>query len=397
MTGASVVGAAIGEPVKEYDGPVMTLAAEIFWSALKDSGLESDDVDGLIVTPPGTTGPDFPMFASNLADYLELRTSNLALLENGGTTGALAMKYAVDQITLGRSEVVSVVALDIRRPMMAGIEGGVESAIRDAIQNQTALYGAYDAPYGLGAPTPYYAMSSQRYMEKYDLTREDVAEVPVALREMASRHPKAMHRDPITVEDVLESEPYSGPIHLLDSSQFCTGSASIVLADKGRAREIADVPVRVTGVGEHNHPSHFVPSHDPITSFEATQVAGGKAFGEAEKSPEDIDVAEVYGVFSATELMIYEDLGFFDRGKAAEAVKEGRTRRDGDVAMNPTGGRLSFGHPTMATPIIEAAEITEHLRGSASKRQVPNAEVGLVHAEHGMVNGGIVFIMEAEK
>ena len=44
-----------------------------------------------------------------------------------------------------------------------------------------------------------------RYMKEYGLTHEQLAYVAVAQRRWAAKNPRAMFRDPITVEDVLDS------------------------------------------------------------------------------------------------------------------------------------------------------------------------------------------------
>ena len=41
-------------------------------------------------------------------------------------------------------------------------------------------------------------------------------------------------------------------------------------------------------------------------------------------------------------------------------------------------------------------EIAEQLGGSAGERQVDGAAIGLVQAEHGMMNGATVAVLEAE-
>jgi acetyl-CoA acetyltransferase len=122
--------------------------------------------------------------------------------------------------------------------------------------------------------------------------------------------------------------------------------------------------------------------------------AGKQAFAEAGRSPAEVDVAEVYGVFGATELILYEDLGFCEKGKASQFLADGRSTHGGDLVINPTGGRMSLGHPAGATPLYEVAEVVRQLRGDALGTQVQGARVGLVHAEHGMMNGSVVCIFE---
>ncbi len=246
----------------------------------------------------------------------------------------------------------------------------------------------------MGAPIPLYAMSTQRYMHEYGVSAEAIAEVPVILRENASKNPDALYRTPITRDEVLASPMMSPPIHLLECSAFCYGAVAAVLASPEAARETKKSPVWITGIGEAHHPSHFIPQRASITTFESAVKASKACFAEAGRSHADVDVAEVYGVFAATELMIYEDLGFFEKGKAADAVRDGKTRLDGEIPMNPTGGRLSLGHPAGATPLYELAEVVRQLRGEAGERQVRNANVGLIQSEHGMLNGAMVMLLE---
>jgi len=45
--------------------------------------------------------------------------------------------------------------------------------------------------------------------------------------------------------------------------------------------------------------------------------------------PKDIQIAEVHDCFTIAELAAIEDLGFYEKGKATEAIKNGETKRDG--------------------------------------------------------------------
>jgi acetyl-CoA acetyltransferase len=99
--------------------------------------------------------------------------------------------------------------------------------------------------------------------------------------------------------------------------------------------------------------------------------------------------------FAATELITYEAVGFFPEGRAAAAVAGGATGPGMRPAINPSGGRLSLGHPPVVTPILETIEVASQLAGRAGARQVRPARIGLVQAEHGMENGSLVFVLEA--
>ena len=389
---AAVVGVATAKMEKSMPMTVRDVAHRLIREAIEDAGITKDDVDGLIVTPPGMGGLPSFMFPNSLADYLGMPTRNLAMVESGGATATLAVKYALDEIALGRSRFCVVFALD--RLGTERMRTEFNHFLRESVTRMVNLYGPYNGPYGVGAPIPLYAMSAQRYMHEYGVDAEAIAEVPVGLRRNASKNPDALYRKPLALEEVLASPMISPPIHLLECSVFCFGAAAVVLASAEAATEAGKAPVWITGLGEAHHPSHFIPRHASITTFESVVKAGRECFSDAGRSPADVDVAEVYGVFAATELMVYEDLGFFEKGRAADAVRDGKTALDGEVAMNPSGGRLSLGHPPGATPLYELVEVVRQLRGEAGGRQVKDANVGLIQSEHGMLNGAVVMLLE---
>ena len=74
---------------------------------------------------------------------------------------------------------------------------------------------------------------------------------------------------------------------------------------------------------------------------------------------------------------------------------KGQTKIGGQIPINPSGGRLSLGHPPFVTPILEIIELVCQLRGEAGERQVKNAKIGLAQAEHGVLDGSAVAILEA--
>jgi acetyl-CoA acetyltransferase len=389
----AVVGVATAKMEKNMPGTVREVARRLISEAIRDAGITKDDVDALIVTPPGTGGLPTFMFVHSLAEYLGMRTRSLVMLESGGATATLAVKYAVNELKLGQARFCVVFGLD--RRSMSRMETEFAHYMRESVGLVVSLYGPYTGPYGLGAPIPLYAMSAQRYMRDYGVDAEAIARTAVLLRDNASKNPDALYRKRITVDEVLASPMISPPIHLLECSAFCFGAAAVVLASGEAASETKKSPVRITAIGEAHHPSHFFPRRASITSFESVVKAGKECFALAGRSPSDVDVAEIYGVFTATELIVYEDLGFFEKGKAAYAVLDGKTALDGETPMNPSGGRLSLGHPPAATPLYELAEIVRQLRGEAGERQVKDAQIGLYQAEHGMVNGAVVMLLES--
>ena len=96
-------------------------------------------------------------------------------------------------------------------------------------------------------------------------------------------------------------------------------------------------------------------------------------------SAKDVDVCELHDCFASNELLTYENLGFCEEGKAAEAIDRNEFTYGGRIVVNPSGGLISKGHPLGATGFAQCAELCWQLRGMADTRQVQNAKVGLSH------------------
>jgi acetyl-CoA C-acetyltransferase len=89
-------------------------------------------------------------------------------------------------------------------------------------------------------------------------------------------------------------------------------------------------------------------------------------------------VCELHDCFSIASLIAAEGLGFFEFGKAGEAWEKGEADIGGKVAINPSGGLKSKGHPIGATGAGQVYEIVRQLRDEVEPaRQVPDARTGL--------------------
>ena len=367
------------------------LSAKACSPALRDAGLLPAQVEGLLSTPTGYMNEPRKFITQKMADYLGVEGGIMAEVDCGGSSSAINLHTAINEIRSGRIKSCLVFAAQREIPPGKLRENPVEN-IR-LIMNANALYDTYQAAFGIIGVIPFYAMAIQSYMHLYGVEAEDIASLAVVLRNHARRHPQAAFRHPLTVEEVLTSRMVSPPIHKLESSMIMDGAAAVVLTSDELVAD-ADKAVRVAAVAEAHDPTSFLPYQGELARFPSSERAAEMALSQSGYSISDIDVAEVYGAFAGTELMVYEELGFFPRGEAPAAVRDGRTTHGGDVLINPSGGRLSLGHPTYATPLLETMEVVRQLRGEAGKRQRPEAEVGLVHAEHGMMNGSLVMLLD---
>jgi acetyl-CoA acetyltransferase len=360
------------------------LSLEVIRLALHDAHLLPRDIDGLYTTQIGWFAPQEKFLAQRMAETLGCRTNAQLEAECGGASALVAFRRAVDDVEQGRVNAALVWAADVELPR----KNLDVTRHLHIIEQARTFYGPYAAAYGVVAVVALYAMSAQAYMHRYGLSPEQVAGLVVMLRGHGTRHPLAFLREEVTVEDVLASRMVSPPLHMLECAPWCDGAAAVVVT-----RDSAGVGV--TAIAEAHDATSFAPLSGNMWTYDNARRAANEAYGKAGIGASDIDVAEVYGAFGVTELQLYEELGFARPGEAAALVRDGRMTYGGHLVVNPSGGRIAFGHPPYATPLYELVEVVEQLRGRAHGRQVQRGRLGLVHAEHGMVNGSVVAILNA--
>lgn len=230
------------------------------------------------------------------------------------------------------------------------------------------------------SPATFFANLAVRHMYEYGTTKEQMAMVAVKNRKNACFNPFAQYQKEVTLEEVLESPMIVYPLTLYSCCPTGDGGAAAVLCSKEIAKRLSAKPIYVAACALS---SGIYKKQKDYTTLFVTQEASRQAYEFSGIDPEDIDVAEVHDCFSISEIVHYEDLGFCNKGEGGKMIETGATGIDGKVAVNPSGGLLSKGHPLGATGIAQAAEIVWQLRGEAGKRQVKNPKVGLTHCAGG--------------
>ncbi|MGM0716798.1 MAG: thiolase C-terminal domain-containing protein, partial [Halobacteriota archaeon] len=100
---------------------------------------------------------------------------------------------------------------------------------------------------------------------------------------------------------------------------------------------------------------------------------------------------------TGAEILASEALGLVEDGQGGVAAEEGRTARDGDIPINPSGGLKAKGHPIGATGTAQIVELTEQIRGDAGERQLDGVERGVAHNLGGDSATTVVSVMEARQ
>jgi len=162
------------------------------------------------------------------------------------------------------------------------------------------------------------------------------------------------------------------------------GSGALVLcAQSALSRFDAARAVRVLGIGVSSSSNRKPEDYRQ----HLTRAAASRCYEMAGYGPQDVSVAEIHDASAPAELMVYEQLGLAEPGGGPELIASGRTRLDGDLPVNTSGGLLSKGHPIGATGLAQICEATWQLRGEAGGRQVAGARVALTQNGGGWLEG----------
>jgi acetyl-CoA acetyltransferase len=206
-------------------------------------------------------------------------------------------------------------------------------------------------------------------MHKYGLTREQLASVPIVSRANAALNPKAVYRDPLTLEDYLGARMISTPLCLYDCDVPCDGAVAIVISRVEHATALDHPAIGVEAVScAHNDRFRWQYGKD-ITRISSRWA--NDLWDRTTLKPADVDLAELYDGFSIITHCWLEDFGFCRVGEAGAFVEGGtRVRRDGELPVNTDGGQLSGGRLHGFGFLYEACM---QLRGEADARQVPGS------------------------
>ncbi len=361
----AVVGAAESDlgQVAPHTSPI-DLMAQATMRALDDCGLKLSDVDGIFSA--ATQARVAPMA---LAEYLRIKPKCFDGTMIGGSSFMSHVAHAQAALQLGLCEVALIAY------------GSTQRSVSRAAASPRE-FNPYETPYRPFLPTSAYALAASRHMHKFGTTREQLAEVAVAARKWALINPKAWEKEPLTIEQVLNARMVSYPFTVRDCCLVLDGGGAMILTSAARAKTLKKKPVYVLGVGEAL--SHATISNMPDLTVTAAAESGPKALKMAGLKPSDVDMLSLYDAFTITPVLFLEDLGFCPKGEGGRFVSGGAIAPGGKLAVNTSGGGLSYCHPGMYGLLV-MIEAVRQVRGECGQRQVKDCNIALAHG-----NGGVL-------
>jgi acetyl-CoA C-acetyltransferase len=291
---------------------------------------------------------------------------NVSTVEGDGSFGAI---YAMMRVLSGKYRSTLVVAHS------KGSEGSpvsITNGMFDPI---------YERALGIDLISAS-ALHGRVYMERYDITEEQCAQVTAKNLKNALNNPFALRAKEISIEEVMQSRMMSDPIKELDASPITDGSCAIIFASPGVVNKCKTKPVRPLGLG-YCSDAYFLGERELSQSVSLSKAAQTAYQMAGIKDPvNELDVAEISEAFSYQELMWTEGLGFCHPGEGIKLLEEGITTMEGKLPVNPSGGLLAA-NAVMVAGLVRIAEVVLQLRGEAGERQIKGARIGLAHGVNG--------------
>ena len=94
----------------------------------------------------------------------------------------------------------------------------------------------WSLPFGAVSAANWLAMVAQRRMHEFGLTREQLGQIALNGRRNAALNPKAVYRDPMSMEDYLAARMITTPLCLFDCDAPCDGSTAVIVSHRDVAR-----------------------------------------------------------------------------------------------------------------------------------------------------------------
>jgi acetyl-CoA C-acetyltransferase/acetyl-CoA acyltransferase len=342
MRKVAVVG--VGET--KFSGPQEKTSVELFGEAateaINESNLKPKDIQALFL---GNALGDFSegqgMVQAFAAENIGCFNIPANRYEGACASAGMAVRDAFMWVASGFYDVV--------------LAGGTERAASMGTSLATRTFAMfsdsrYEYPAGITFPAVF-AMLAHLYSAKYGVPLARLKEQMAAVSVQSYRHgmfnSKAQLHKEVNVEAVLNSFTVCSPIQLHDCCPFSDGAAALVLTSEEVARKLTSKPVYMTGVGQASA-GLLSSQQDYLPRIRARELSSKQAY----------DMAGL--------------------GRSGEAWMKGEADIGGKVAINPSGGLKSKGHPIGATGAGQVYEVVKQLRGEVEpERQVEDAKIGL--------------------
>jgi len=288
---AAIIGHNMVKFKEHWDKSIRDLLGDVCNDVLKKSNLDGKDIDVAFVANC------FSNTDCSLYDEFGIRSYQV----RSDIGGALAINQGFDSIVAGKNKIVLVIGAeklsDFTNQQLSELKLGLIND--EEVFNGATLEGLY-------------ALIARKYIDDYNISREQLASISVKNHKNGVSNEYAWFRKDISVEDVLLSPFVAEPLRLLDSTSYCDGAAAVLLCSEDVAKSYNKPPF-IVGSGLGSDKSKLSDRKN-ITIMNSTISAFKNASKDANIKIDAISLAEIHDIFSISEAIAIEDLGFCNKG-----------------------------------------------------------------------------------
>jgi acetyl-CoA acetyltransferase len=388
---SAVTGIGQSDVGRRLNRDPLALTVDACLEAIADAGLDRKDIDG-IATYPGAAVSGAPGFSgAGVTEVQDALRLDLDWFCGGpelpGQLGSVINACAAVATGLARHVLCFRTVWESTAQgggRRAGIGAGGGGRFRASGMLQWML------PFGAASAACWIAMFARRHFHQYGTTREQMAQIALNARRNAAKNPKAIYREPMSLDDYLSARMISTPFGLYDCDVPVDGATAMVVSSIEAARDLRRPPLRVEAVGSALHGRPSWDQFDDLSTM-AMRDAGAMLWKRTDLRPADVDVAELYDGFSFLAMSWLESLGFCGKGESGPFVEGGqRIALDGELPLNTHGGQLSAGRLHGYGFLHEACV---QLWGDGGERQVAGDPRVAVAAAGGGPLGGCLMLV----
>jgi len=358
----------------------------LFWESTMQRCV---NVIGVGMSPfnPATLGPDPPaLIGATIRQALKdagVCASNLsAVYAVTGMTDSATLQCALQREALAQVPLFHFTPASAEgsalfyRACQAIALGQAQSILVLGVQSASALPTQGLAIEQLGA-------AAREYMERYQARQETFAMIAVKARQHAALNPLSAFNSTLTLEQVLEARQICGPLTHPQFAWASSGVAAVLLCSSELARRLdSRAVVRIAAQACVSRQQVQGQEQGTIfagVDYDVNVAAAQELYEQAGRGPQEVDVCELHDISTVSELLLYEALGFCPEGSGEKLIEDGDNTYDGNLIVNPSGGLLALGQASAASALAQCIELVHHLRGTAGRRQVVQAQLALQH------------------
>ena len=387
MTKAAIVGWA-HSPFGKLDAPdVEALFASVGADALEHAGVAPAEVD-LAAVGVLNTGFSKQGFEAGLVSIAVpgLEHTPAIHTENACASGSAAIYTAMDFIESGRGRIALVIGAEKMTAKPTSEVGDIllgGSYRREEDQVEAGFAGLF-------------CKIAAQYFQRYGDHAEELAMIAAKNHANGVHNPYAHVRRDLGFafcNTVSDKNPLlaSGPLRRTDCSMVSDGAAAVVLADEETARTMQ----RAIGFRARAQRNDVFPlSRRDVLAFDGPRQAWSRALAQAGLAVTDLDFVETHDCFTIAEMIEYEAMGLAAPGEGWRVVRDGTTRKDGRLPVNPSGGLKAKGHPIGATGVSMHVMSCLQLMNEAGDMQIKDAALAGVFNMGGAAVSNYVSILE---